>query len=105
LKPDTNVPIRTIQAFLKGKKVRKDIAYLHRKEKCLKESRERVQKNKASTKALENRILELEKENAELKSVVATKTPGFLEKVKSEMEELLHIRQIHHMRKTKLISH
>lgn len=97
--------VSTIQALFKGKKARKEVAHLHRKDNCLKEATERVLMRRANTKALENRILELEKENAELKCVVPTKTPGFLDKVKFEVEELLHIRQIHHLRKTKLIPH
>lgn len=92
--------VSTFQALFKGKKARKDVAHLHRKDNFLKEAEERVQKSRANTKALENRILELEKENAVLKCVDATKTPGFLDKVKFEVEELLHIRQIHHLRKT-----
>lgn len=93
-----------LNAFMKGVKTRKNVAVLHMRENILEKCRKHIIVKKLREATIKNNILELEKENIDLKKVITTRPQGFLDKKKSEIENLIHIRQIHHLRKTKLIS-
>ena len=93
---------RILCGFLRGIKARKDVTLLHRKEKHIEEATKRVSQRNIDTKVLTDRILELEKENADLLASRLHQCK-FSDKIKSEIEEMIHVRQIHHLRKTKLI--
>ena len=88
-----------LQGALKGVAARKETHMKFLKETFLEQARERVEKQKAETEKLQDRIKELEEENAILKQLHSQATKRHFLAIQMDVEDLQHRRQVHHLRK------
>ena len=98
---------KTLQALFKAKQVRKNVAFQHRKQFHLDEALKRRAQRLLGEQQMQDKLSLLQEENAKLKQeLLDTKTSSYTTNVKSHIEEILHVRQIHHLRSrgSKLIS-
>lgn len=99
--------VKTIMAFLKGKKVKKAINWELKKQDFYDCATKRIQARKQETEEQHNKIIKLEEERSqlirerdELKVLLLQATNNrYYSSVKHDIEELLHKRQTHHLRK------
>lgn len=98
-KKKDSVPV--LQALLKGVQARKATTVKRWKQEQLDKAHERVQVKKEEKQKLLDRIKELEDENKSLKEQLNGTSRDT--SIKLEVEEILHQRQVHHLR-GKLIS-
>lgn len=98
--------VKTIQALFQGKQTRKKVAFQHRKQFHIDEAIKRRDQRLLGYKQMQDKLSLLEEENAKLKKtlqMLGTSTYNAI--VKNNVEEVLHTRQVHHLRtKKKLIS-
>lgn len=98
--------VKAIQALFQGKQTRKKVAFQHRKQLRIDEAIKRREQRLLEDKQMQDKLSLLEEENAKLKKtlqVLGTSTYNAI--VKNNVEEVLHTRQIHHLRsRKKLIS-
>ena len=103
--------VNSIKALLLGKRARKNVAYQHTvknwKDYHLEQSHKRVMQRLLEEKQTQERLSNLESENVKLKEeILNLKTTTHISSIKYHINEILHTRQIHHLRtKGKLISH
>ena len=93
--------ISTLLAFYKGRLARKTVFKCHQKDRIMKEAHDRLTSRLSHLKTLEERVVELERENLELVKENTVMKDTFSSNLQQEVEQLLHIRQIHHLRKSK----
>ncbi len=98
--------VKTIQALFQGKQTRKKVAFQHRKQFHIDEAIKRREQRLLGDQQMQDKLSLLEEENAKLKKtlqMLGTSTYNAI--VKNNVEEVLHTRQVHHLRtKKKLIS-
>ena len=98
--------VKTIQALFQGKQTRKKVAFQHRKQFHIDEAIKRRDQRLLGYKQMQDKLSLVEEENAKLKKtlqMLGTSTYNAI--VKNNVEEVLHTRQVHHLRtKKKLIS-
>ena len=98
--------VKTIQALFQGKQTRKKVAFQHRKQFHIDEAIKRREQRLLGDQQMQDKLSLVEEENAKLKKtlqMLGTSTYNAI--VKNNVEEVLHTRQVHHLRtKKKLIS-
>ena len=88
-----------LQGALRGLRTRKETPIRFMKETFMLQAQERVESRKAETEKLQDRIRELEEENAILKQLHKQATNRYFHAIQKNVEDLQHRRQVHHLRK------